>query len=334
MSAPTRVVDVPVDGGTLAVGVWEPDRDERADGPPPVVVAAHGITSSHVFWALVGQRLAAEGIALWAPDLRGRGASAEVPGASIGQHGADLLAVARHAGATGPVVLAGHSMGGFVAATAGRRHPEEVASLVLVDGGPPLTDPLPPDADVEAVLTGVVGQALARLDEHFPDVEAAVAFWRSHPSMAGVPEDLLAAYAAWDLRPDGDGWRCRVDRASVMADARDTLVSAEVLTAVAEATVPVHLLVAERGMLDGPEPLYPEVAVATVCDTNPAVQVSRVADTNHYTIGLSRHGADAVTAAIHAAVAAHTPTAGAAHTPTAGAAPGGALAAHDRKDRP
>ncbi|WP_425470408.1 alpha/beta fold hydrolase [Streptomyces diacarni] len=77
------------------------------------------------------------GASLYAPDLRGRAASADLPGPyGLAAHVADVLALLDHLGQR-RAVLIGHSMGGFVAALAAARHPSRVAGTVLVDGGLP-----------------------------------------------------------------------------------------------------------------------------------------------------------------------------------------------------
>ncbi|WP_370326110.1 alpha/beta hydrolase [Euzebya sp.] len=295
----TAAFTVPVDGGHLAVWSW---------GPPdgPVVVAAHGITSSHVFWRPVGERLAAEGIRLLAPDLRGRGRSADLPGpSSMARHAEDLMAVLDHAGVE-DAVLVGHSMGGFVVATAAVRHPSRAYRVVLVDGGPPLGDDLPADVDVEAALGAIIGPSLARLAERYPDRATYRAFWAGHPSFAAVPPDLVEAYADHDLVPTGEGtWRSCVDRDRVIEDGRDTLTSTALRTAVVDAAAagtPITFLHAERGMLDGPEGLYPPARVNALLGGQDSIEVRLVADTNHFTIGMSPHGAAAVAAAVAEAV--------------------------------
>ena len=237
--------EVHVDGGALACWSWGP-----ADGP--LVVAAHGITSSHVFWSRIGPELAERGIRLVAPDLRGRGLSADLPGpSSLARHAADLLAVADAEGRS-DVVLAGHSMGGFVVATAAAAHPDRVTAAVLVDGGPPLGPPLGPDADVEGTLRAVIGPSLDRLDQRVASPEEYRGFWRGHPSLAGVDRGLVDAYADHDLVEDEPGsWRSRVSREAVIDDGRDTLVSDALQTAVVDAAragVPVSFLRASRAM--------------------------------------------------------------------------------------
>src|SRR5690606_22066974 len=69
-----RTVDAPVRGGSMHVGVWEPE-----DGAPgaPTVVAVHGITSSHVAWPLLAATM--PHVRVVAPDLRGRGRSRDLP---------------------------------------------------------------------------------------------------------------------------------------------------------------------------------------------------------------------------------------------------------------
>lgn len=298
----TTLRSVPVDGGALAVGEWGP-----ADGP--VVLAVHGITASHVFWRPVGERLAAAGVRVLAPDLRGRGVSARLQGpSSITRHGQDLVAVLDHAGVGGTAVeravVVGHSMGGFVAALMAVQHPDRVTATLLVDGGPPLGGPLPPDADVETVLHGIIGPSLDRLRQTFDSPEAYRAFWQAHPAFASASQDqlpaaLLHAYADHDLVADGAGrWRSRVVAERVLEDARDTLLDPEIVHAVDRIAGPVRLLVAERGVLDGPEGLYPPASVAAAVGRNPRLVATTVPGTNHFTIGMGADGADAIAAVV------------------------------------
>ena len=82
-----RTMDVPVRGGMLRVGEWAP-----ADPDAPVVVAAHGITASHLAWATMADAL--PDVRFVAPDLRGRGRSNGLPGPfGMVQHADDLAAV-------------------------------------------------------------------------------------------------------------------------------------------------------------------------------------------------------------------------------------------------
>ena len=67
-----------------------------------------------------------------APDLRGCGGSETGTGAiTMAQFAEDLHALLQQL-ATGPVVLIGHSMGGYVALAFVRQYPEMVSGLVLV----------------------------------------------------------------------------------------------------------------------------------------------------------------------------------------------------------
>ena len=288
-------VDVP--GGPLTCRSW-------GDEDGALVVAVHGITANAVSWALIGQALRGRGIRLVAPDLRGRGDSADLGDASIGRHAEDVWAIADALGHERATLL-GHSMGGFVVAVAATRHPERTHAVVLVDGGPPLTDEPVAEDRVEEVLAAFVGPALARLDRSFADAAAYRALWANHPGVsAGTPDWLLDAYAAHDAAPTGTGSevRCRVVREQVVADAHDTLVDTEVLEAVRRLAVPAWMLVAERGFTDGPDPLYPDTAVQQIRDGSALRDIVRVAGTNHYTITTSPVGAVAVADAVEQAV--------------------------------
>jgi pimeloyl-ACP methyl ester carboxylesterase len=67
-----------------------------------------------------------------APDLRGFGESHSSTGpVSMGQFAEDIWGLIQELGA-GPVILAGHSMGGYIALAFARAHPEHLRGLVLV----------------------------------------------------------------------------------------------------------------------------------------------------------------------------------------------------------
>ncbi|HSK98351.1 MAG TPA: alpha/beta hydrolase [Euzebyales bacterium] len=278
---------VPVDGGELAVARWG-DRG-------PVVVAAHGITASHVSWAIVGDQVCNE-LTLIAPDLRGRGDSGQLPGPyGMAQHARDLLAVADHAGAP-EVVVAGHSMGGFVATVFATMFPERTAGVVLVDGGPAIGKPPPEGTDIDVVLQAVIGPGIDRLRRTFASREEYRAFWRAHPAFAntGADAERLAAYADHDLAGPEGAMRSKVSIDAVRADGRDTLMNDALRSAVGEIDVPAVLLLAERGMRNEETPLFPADAVSALRTRRGPLETIRVPATNHYTLTLSEPGARAV----------------------------------------
>lgn len=287
MTGEAERFEVSVDGGELAVWRWGRGA--------PVVLAAHGITASHRAWAGVAAAVGEE-LSIVAPDLRGRGDSAGVVGATgMDHHARDLAAVLDHVGAT-EAVVAGHSMGGWVAVAFANMFPHRTRGVVLIDGGPSLSEPLGPDADVDAVLGQVIGPALDRLHRRFASRADYRTFWREHPAFrgSGVDPDLLDAYADHDLRgPDG-ALRSKVSADAVRGDARDTLTSHAVHAAVGRLQVPAVLLVAERGMLDEETPLYPPDRVDDLRTALGALEVIRVPDTNHYSIAMGETGALAV----------------------------------------
>ena len=125
-----RPIEIPVEGGWLAASSGGPDPGTgRA-----TLLLVHGITANQRWWHRLVPRLASD-IGWLAVDLRGRGLSADVAGrSSIATHADDLLALLDDVGVERAVV-AGHSMGAFVATTLAERHPTRVAGLVLVDGG-------------------------------------------------------------------------------------------------------------------------------------------------------------------------------------------------------
>jgi pimeloyl-ACP methyl ester carboxylesterase len=114
------------DGTRLALR-WQGPMDA-----PLTLVLAHGWTQDHRVWAAVVERLAPElNVRVLRYDHRGHGGSDRArPGtASIAQLADDLADLLRDE-VRGPVVLAGHSMGGMAIMGLAERHPELIAQRV------------------------------------------------------------------------------------------------------------------------------------------------------------------------------------------------------------
>lgn len=288
--------DVPVRGGALRVGAWRHGDDSSE--PQRVVLAVHGITSTHQVWPLVAGRLTRDpGTLVLAPDLRGRGRSADLPGpCGMAQHAADLAAVLQSLAPGKRCILTGHSMGGFVAVMLAATRPDLVAGLVLVDGGVPLV--LPPGWTVGAAAAVGLGPAADRLSMTFADRAAYQDFWRGHPAFAGAFTDTVAGYIDYDLRPDGPPWRSSCLPAAMASDLAEQFVDGPVDRVWPDVAVPITFLRAPRGLQDEPGGLYPEAGLDLFREDHPAFHWRNVPDVNHYTITLGDAGAAQVSAAI------------------------------------
>jgi pimeloyl-ACP methyl ester carboxylesterase len=290
-----ELLTVPVRGGDLTYLRWA-----AAAPGAPVAVLVHGITSNAMVWARVAAALTAEYEVL-APDLRGRAGSAELPAPyGLPTHADDLAALLE---CTGPAVLAGHSMGAFVAALAAAGVARyAVRGLVLVDGGLPF--PQPPGSDVDAQLTAMLGPTLERLGRTFSDLAAVRAFWATHPTVGPwVDVPSIAAFLARDVTGTPPQLRSAVRPEAVRADGADLLRDATVLEALAALPLPAILLRAPRGMVDQPPGLYDDARLAGLGGLA-RIAVREVADTNHDSILWAPHGAAAVAAAVREATSA------------------------------
>jgi pimeloyl-ACP methyl ester carboxylesterase len=102
---------------------------DEGGGVPLLLV--HGFPLSRLAWGRQVEAFRGECRVL-APDLRGLGRSEATQGpVAMGSYARDLHALLE-ALQVGPVVLAGHSMGGYVALAFARAYPEALRGLVLV----------------------------------------------------------------------------------------------------------------------------------------------------------------------------------------------------------
>jgi pimeloyl-ACP methyl ester carboxylesterase len=283
-------LSVDVDGGRLAAF-----RLGAARSSAPPVIAVHGITANSRAWLPVARELdgKAQVIAL---DLRGRGASRELPPPyGMAAHAADVLALLDRLEAE-QVLLLGHSLGAYIVARFACEHPQRVHTAVLVDGG--LTIPGADAVDPQAFADSFLGPALARLKLTFPSAAAYHGWWRRHPAFADcdVADDDLFAYAAHDLIGQEPEMRPAVAERAVRGDAAEL---AEMGQAAHRLEVPAKLLCAPRGLLDDPNPMQPPELAQSWAAEDPARRaVTVVPDVNHYTITLGAAGARAVAAMV------------------------------------
>jgi pimeloyl-ACP methyl ester carboxylesterase len=115
------VLHVEVDGGAGGGGA-----------APLTVVFAHGFTARLVEWEL--QRAAVRDrarLVFWDQRGHGRSAATPLPDATIDRTGRDLGQVLDAVVPTGPVVLAGHSMGGMSIMALARQRPELFGDRVV-----------------------------------------------------------------------------------------------------------------------------------------------------------------------------------------------------------
>jgi pimeloyl-ACP methyl ester carboxylesterase len=247
-------------------------------------VALHGITASAAAWLPVAEALPTEW-SLFAVDLRGRGHSGELPGPyGFGRHAEDVLAAVDHLGLEQPV-LAGHSLGAYLALLIADQAPGTFAGLLLADGG--LPQPVPDGVDLDALLDAGLGPALARLRETYPSVEAYFDLWRAHPAMKDAWNEYLEYYLRYDLTGEDGVLRSRVSEQAARADGRELLGAGERLGAALRGLGrPVRLLTAPAGMFGQPPGMLPPELCEYWAAQAPMLTVETVPGANHYTLVL------------------------------------------------
>ncbi|MGV8877091.1 MAG: alpha/beta fold hydrolase [Rhodoglobus sp.] len=290
MTAEYRLITCPVDGGELTAAIWEP-----AAAPVGTIVLIHGITASHMSWPLVAAAFPLHRVI--APDLRGRGASRNLPAPfGISQHATDLNALFAATGTVSALVV-GHSMGGFVAATFAAHYPELVSGVLLVDGGLPIAPPQGTSA--QELPEVILGPAAQRLSMTFADRGSYQEFWRQHPAFATDFTDTVRDYVDYDLVGTEPTLRSASNIVAVSCDALELSGDTHYLAALAGLTVATHFIRTPRGLLNQLPALYSPEQCQKWSAQLPNVTFHEAANVNHYTIILSQRGADEVAAVMN-----------------------------------
>jgi lipase len=257
-------------------------------GPDPII-CLHGITAQHrAFNAAARYLEASRGFV--GVDLRGRGDSDKPEsGYGLEAHAPDVVRILDHLGLRS-AVLAGHSMGGFVALKTALMFPERVRAIVLLDGGWPRVERTPEELTEEekqeaAALEEGLARAFERLDMTFESPEAYLDFWfpGRNLKMEDLPQDL-ADYYLYDLGEVEGGYRPKASRAAAEVDSpsvSSTSPTAEEMRGVA---CPVALVRASQGFFPGSHPLISDETrdvMAGALDIRTEVLLEGA---NHYTM--------------------------------------------------
>lgn len=287
-----RRIGVPVEGGELTVGLWEPHSDHDDAARVPTILAVHGVTASHLAWKRVAEHLPK--VRVIAPDLRGRGGSNRLPGPyGMNRHAADLAAVAKHFGLSRNVVV-GHSMGAFASLVFADQYPEAVSELLLVDGGFPLDAPAESHVNDEDLVKSVLGPAADRLTKEFESVDAYKEFWKKHPAFAGHWNDVAEDYVTYDLQHHGGVLQPATAVEALMQDTVDLHRGQSIRDALKNLRVKTTFLRSPLGLFAEPPGLYSPERAREWAAQFPGVTVKEASGTNHYTIIMDDPGASSV----------------------------------------
>lgn len=184
--------DMPVDGTRVHLRCWgEPGK--------PGLVLVHGGAAHSGWWDHIAPLLTGTRRVV-AVDLSGHGDSEHREHYELSRWAREVVAAAGEGGAASPFSVAGHSMGGWVAATVGVEHPEQLANAVIIDS--PLNDEPPEERRL---------RHRRRAPKIYPDRAAMLERFTTMP-----PQDVLLPYvrehiAAESIRPVRDGWTWKFD---------------------------------------------------------------------------------------------------------------------------
>lgn len=271
------------------INVWYRPAGENKD----TAVLIHGLTGNSRWWHRVIELLP-DDLGLIALDVRGRGGSVDAPPPyDLGTIADDVARALDHFGIDRAIV-AGYSMGAWIAAVFDERHRDRVDRLILVDGGLPLpahtTDP-------DEAIQAVVGPALSRLGSRFNSREDFFDYWRQHPALARHWDDAMRPALDFELVERDGTLEVRVNPDAVRESAREITVDPITNQTGARVGSPTHLIVVGRGTADqagGMTPLHTAEETVASLDN---MTMEYLDDINHYTLVLGE-GAPVVAAAI------------------------------------
>ncbi|MDG4798340.1 alpha/beta hydrolase [Micromonospora sp. WMMD1082] len=258
------------DPGLVHEGAGRPVPIHGVGGPVPTVVLLHAAGLDHRMWRPVHTRLTGLGYRVVVPDLAGHGGRpAPPPAFTLGDLAEDVAG--QLAELTGPLVLAGVSLGGMLAQLCALRPELPVAGLVLAntmsETPAPLRAALARRADrtAQAGMAGMVAETIDRwFTEHTRQTEPAL--------INRVRDWLLAA----DPAVNAQTWRA-IAELSLLGRLAAVNVPALVISGSADRAAPEELAAATAAAL----PRARRVRFAGVGHLAPLEQPDRFADELH-----------------------------------------------------
>ncbi len=185
---------------------WAPEGAPRG-----TALLIHGFMDAAGTWDLVAPTLAAAGLRVLAPDMRGFGEGARLPPGGyyhFPDYVLDLASILDVAIGSEPLFLVGHSMGGTIATLFAGARPERIAKLALLEGVGPPGNPYDVAPDRMRRWLDDVARASATPEKAIASREDALRrLMMNHPR---VDRAVLATRLEHLVRDAGDGrvaWR-------------------------------------------------------------------------------------------------------------------------------
>jgi len=175
----------------------------RAWGEPAArgIVLVHGGGAHARWWDHIAPLLIDPDHRVAALDLSGHGDSGRRRTYTLDQWAEEVMAVAGEAGISGPPVIIGHSMGGFVALRVAGMYGAKLEGVVVVDS--PVRDVTPEDqAARDHRAFGPV--------RVYPTREIAIHRWRPIPDQLTLPY-IAEHVASTSIREVDGGWSWKFD---------------------------------------------------------------------------------------------------------------------------
>lgn len=186
---------VEVDGARIHYLAWgEPDRRG--------LVFVHGGAAHAHWWTHVAAPFSRD-YRVVAIDLSGHGDSDWRAEYGLEQWSSEVMAVADAAGISGPPVIVGHSMGGFVTIATAALHSDRLAGVIIVDS--PVTEPDPEVGSARA------GQAFG-VPRVYASAEEALGRFRTVPPQEHYLPYVMRHVGLRSMKPVEGGWSWKFDR--------------------------------------------------------------------------------------------------------------------------
>jgi pimeloyl-ACP methyl ester carboxylesterase len=164
------------------------------------IVLVHGGAAHARWWDHIAPLLA-RGRRVVALDLSGHGDSGRREAYNLDSWAHEVLAVASAAGITGPPIVIGHSMGGFVALRVAGLYGTQIEGVVVIDS---------PVRDITPEERAARDQRAFGPLRVYPTRQAAIARFRPIPDQSALPY-IKAHIAAASIRPADGGWSWKFD---------------------------------------------------------------------------------------------------------------------------